>query len=66
MMPYPDPKILILVGTDAINGGIFAESGALNRSFLDNYIVDLFVSGHPPHPLTFVNGVLDLIRAKKN
>ena len=63
MMPYPDPKILILVGTDAINGGIFAESGALNRSFLDNYIVDLFVSGHP---LTFVNGVLDLIRTKKN
>ncbi len=61
----PDPKILILVGTDAISGGIFAESGALNRSFLDNYIVDLFVPGNPPHPLTFVNGVLELIRTKK-
>jgi Ni,Fe-hydrogenase III small subunit len=61
----PDPKILILAGTDAISGGIFAGGGALNRSFLDKYTVDLFVPGNPPHPLTFINGVLDLIRAKK-
>ncbi len=61
----PDPKILILVGTDAISGGIFTGSGALDRSFLDKYSVDLFVPGNPPHPLTFVNGVLELIRAKK-
>jgi Ni,Fe-hydrogenase III small subunit len=61
----PDPKILILAGTDAISAGIFAGSGALNRSFLDKYTVDLFVPGNPPHPLTFINGVLDLIRAKK-
>lgn len=60
----PSPKILILVGTDAISGGIFAGSGAVNRSFLDKYTVDLYVPGNPPHPLTFVNGVLDLIRKK--
>jgi len=62
----PDPKIVILVGSDAISGGIFAGSGALNRSFLDKYPIDLFVPGNPPHPLTFVNGVLELIRKKKN
>lgn len=61
----PHPKIIILVGTDAISGGIFSGSGALNRSFLDKYPVDLYVPGNPPHPLTFVNGVLELIRSRK-
>ena len=61
----PDPKIIILVGTDAISGGIFSGSEALNRSFLDKYPVDLYVPGNPPHPLTFVNGVLELIRKRK-
>jgi Ni,Fe-hydrogenase III small subunit len=57
----PSPKIIILAGTDAISGGIFAGSSALNREFLNGYPVDLFVPGNPPHPLTFINGVLDLI-----
>ncbi len=61
----PDPKIIILVGTDAISGGIFEGSPALDRSFLDKYPIDLFIPGNPPHPLTFVNGVLDLIRKRK-
>jgi Ni,Fe-hydrogenase III small subunit len=58
-------KILILAGTDAISGGIFADSPALNRSFLDKYKVDLYVPGNPVHPLAFVNGVLSLVRGKK-
>ncbi len=61
----PSPKIIILVGTDAISGGIFTGSKALNRSFLDKYPIDLYVPGNPPHPLTFVNGVLEMIRGKK-
>lgn len=61
----PDPKILILVGTDAISGGIFSGSPALDRSFLNKYSIDLYVPGNPPHPLTFVNGVLGLIRPKR-
>ena len=61
----PDPKIIILVGTDAISGGIFADSPALNRSFLSKYGIDLFVPGNPIHPLTFINGVLELIRKRK-
>jgi Ni,Fe-hydrogenase III small subunit len=62
----PSPKIIILVGTDAISGGIFSGSPALNRSFLNKYSVDLYVPGNPPHPLTFVNGVLQLVRNKKS
>ena len=61
----PDPKIIILAGTDAISGGIFANSPALNRSFLDKYMIDLYVPGNPIHPLTFINGVLELIRRRK-
>lgn len=61
----PDPKIIILVGTDAISGGIFEGSPALDRRFLNRHKVDLYVPGNPVHPLTFINGVLDLIRRRK-
>lgn len=60
----PEPKIIILAGTDAISGGIYAGSPALDRSFLDKYRVDLYVPGNPVHPLTFINGILSLIRRK--
>lgn len=61
----PDPKIIILAGTDAISGGIFEGSPALDRSFLSKYPIDLYVPGNPVHPLTFINGVLELIRQRK-
>ena len=58
----PRPKILILVGTDAISGGMFASSKAIERKFLEKYTVDLYVPGNPVHPLTFIHGVLNMIR----
>lgn len=61
----PEPKIIVLVGTDAISGGIHASSSALNRSFLDKYPVDLYIPGNPAHPLTIINGLLDLTRKRK-
>ena len=61
----PDPKIIVLVGTDAISGGLFAGSPAIDRSFLDRYPVDLYIPGNPAHPLTIVNGLLDLTRKLK-
>jgi Ni,Fe-hydrogenase III small subunit len=60
----PSPKIIILAGTDAISGGIFEGSPALDRSFLENHNIDLYVPGNPVHPLTFINGVLDLLGKK--
>jgi Ni,Fe-hydrogenase III small subunit len=61
----PEPKIIILGGTDAISGGIFEGSPALNRNFLSKYKIDLYVPGNPIHPLTFINGVIELIRKRK-
>ena len=61
----PSPKIIILCGVDAISGGIFAGSSTLDREFLEKYKVDLYVPGNPPHPLTFINGILELIKKKE-
>ncbi|MCX6271542.1 MAG: 4Fe-4S binding protein [Bacteroidetes bacterium] len=60
----PSPKILVLAGTDAISGGIFAESQAIDRSFLTENKPDLYIPGNPPHPLTFIHGLLDLMGRK--
>jgi Ni,Fe-hydrogenase III small subunit len=57
----PSPKIIILAGVDAISGGIFTGSPALDRKFIDENHIDLYVPGNPVHPLTFINGVLDLL-----
>ncbi len=57
----PEPKIVVLVGTDAISGGIFESSDQLDRSFLENHKVDLYIPGNPAHPLTIINGLLDII-----
>lgn len=57
----PEPKVVILVGSDAISGGLFADSPALNRSFIGNHHVDLYVPGNPAHPLTFINGLMDML-----
>ncbi len=60
----PEPKIIILAGTDAISGGIFAQSKAINREFIDKYPIDLYLPGNPVHPLTIINGILEFIGRK--
>jgi Ni,Fe-hydrogenase III small subunit len=60
----PSPKIIILAGTDAISGGIFAGSPALDRKFIEQNHIDLYVPGNPVHPLTFINGLVDLLGIK--
>jgi Ni,Fe-hydrogenase III small subunit/NAD-dependent dihydropyrimidine dehydrogenase PreA subunit len=57
----PEPKLVIAVGACAISGSPFEGSSALERSFLDRFKPTLYVPGCPPHPLTFVCGVLDLL-----
>ncbi len=60
----PEPKIIVLAGTDAISGGVFADSEAIDRSFLKKYRVDLYIPGNPVHPLTFINAILDFLGRK--
>ncbi|MBI3556446.1 MAG: 4Fe-4S binding protein [Deltaproteobacteria bacterium] len=57
----PNPKIVIAVGACAISGGLYEGSSELDREFLERFKPNLYVPGCPPHPLTFVNGILDLL-----
>lgn len=59
-----EPKLVILAGACAISGGLFAGADQLDRSFLTETPVDLYVPGCPPHPLTFLNALLDFLIIK--
>ena len=54
----PNPRIVILFGACAISGGIFQNSKETQRRFIGENKIDLFIPGCPPHPLTFINGIL--------
>ena len=58
-----EPKILVICGSEAISGGLYAESPAVDRTFIDKYHVDLWLPGAPTHPLCFIDGITRL-RAK--
>lgn len=57
----PEPKVLIAVGADAISGGLFDGSPAVNRDFFERHTPDLYVPGNPAHPMTFITGVRALL-----
>jgi Ni,Fe-hydrogenase III small subunit/NAD-dependent dihydropyrimidine dehydrogenase PreA subunit len=57
----PEPKLVIAVGACAISASPVEGSTALERDFLAHFVPTLYVPGCPPHPLTFVCGVLDLL-----
>lgn len=60
----PDPKIVIVCGSEACSGGLFAKSRAVDRSFLERYHVDLWLPGAPTHPMTFIDGVMNMLKLK--
>ncbi|MCU7497146.1 MAG: hypothetical protein HF314_02485 [Ignavibacteria bacterium] len=60
----PSPKIIILFGACPISGGIFQDSEETDRSFLGDFSADLYIPGCPPHPLTFISGILDWLERK--
>ena len=57
----PAPKFVIAVGACAISGAPYHDSPATERGFHDKFPPQLYVPGNPPHPLTFINGLLDLL-----
>ena len=50
----PPPKLVIAVGACAISGGVYSPVQM-------PLPVDLYVPGCPPHPITFLDGVLRLL-----
>ena len=57
----PEPRFVVAVGACAISGGLYDGARGVARGFLDAAIPALYVPGCPPHPLTFVNAILDLL-----
>ena len=60
----PDPKVLIVCGSEACSGGLYADSKAVDRSFLASHDVDLWIPGAPSHPMAFIDGVMNLMGLK--
>ena len=57
----PAPRFLVAFGACAISGGLYANAPAIDRAFLDDVAPSLYVPGCPPHPLTFVHAILELL-----
>jgi len=57
----PDPRFVVAVGACAISGGLYEGATGVDRTFLESVGPSLFVPGCPPHPLTFINAVLDFL-----
>ncbi len=54
------PKVVIAVGACAVSGGIYGTDGG--RGVLEGmFLVDLFIPGCPPHPLTILEGLLRFV-----
>jgi Ni,Fe-hydrogenase III small subunit/ferredoxin len=54
----PSPKIVIGVGTDALSGGLFADTYATSGGIGEELPLDVFVPGSPPSPFAILHGIL--------
>jgi Ni,Fe-hydrogenase III small subunit/ferredoxin len=54
----PDPKVVIAAGTDAVSGGLLADSEATTGGVTATVPVDIFVAGSPPSPFGILNALL--------
>ncbi|MFA5851723.1 MAG: 4Fe-4S dicluster domain-containing protein [Spirochaetales bacterium] len=57
----PGPKLVIAVGACAISGGIYRGMPEARDGAASLLPVDLFIPGCPPHPMSILNGLLDLL-----
>ncbi|MGH7144386.1 MAG: hydrogenase [Planctomycetota bacterium] len=57
----PDPKIVVAVGACAISGGPYIDRPETHNGASQFVPVDLFIPGCPPHPLTILDGLLQLL-----
>ena len=59
----PDPKIVVAVGDDAIDGGIFKGSYAVVDGVNKTIPVDYHIPGDPPSPKTILCHLLKILEA---
>ena len=57
----PSPKLVIAVGTCAVSGGPYMNHPEVCNGAAAILPVDLFVPGCPPHPLTILHALLELL-----
>ena len=58
----PEPKLVIVAGACAINGGPFKDLAEVHNGVNGMVPVDLYIPGCPPNPLTILDGLLRLIK----
>jgi len=58
----PWPKLVIAVGACAISGGPYVDHPEVHNGVAALLPVDLFVPGCPPHPVTILHALLELLR----
>lgn len=64
----PDPKLIVAVGDDAIDGGIFKDNYAVLDGVSEVIPVDYAIPGDPPSPLAIMEAlikILDDVAAKQ-
>jgi len=59
----PDPKIVVAVGDDAIDGGIFRDSYAILDGVDKVIPVDFKIPGDPPSPKTILCHLIKILEA---
>lgn len=62
----PDPKIIVAIGDDAINGGIFKGSYAVLDGVDSVLPVDYHIPGDPPSPKTILLHLLNILEGLDN
>jgi Ni,Fe-hydrogenase III small subunit len=65
----PDPKIVVAVGDDAINGGLYRGSYAVWDGAQSVVPVNYHIPGDPPSPITIMHhllGILKTLETKNN
>lgn len=61
----PDPKIVVAVGDDAIDGGIFKGSYAVLDGVKNVIPVDYEIPGDPPSPKQIISALLTIVDKQK-
>ncbi|MDD5678072.1 MAG: NADH-quinone oxidoreductase subunit NuoB [Kiritimatiellae bacterium] len=57
----PEPRLVIVVGACAISGGLYRDQAETLNGAGALVPVDLFIPGCPPHPMTILDGLLQLL-----